>query len=153
MAKHMSGCICRIRLSRSLGGARCLTRRSLPSGQLFLPRGNETMGYCDTAPCSMEMLCVQCIVGFNPDGAVDRTRYLLLSSSSCMRYVCLQSRRESFKAILIGFQLINSSPLGFKAWLAHVQGSNAILSEYSDSDPPSATDHLFWRQLKFVTVC
>ncbi|KAJ5106387.1 hypothetical protein N7456_003062 [Penicillium angulare] len=51
------------------------------------------------------------------------------------------------------YELINSSPLGFKAWTSHVKGSNAILGQYSDSSPPTVTDHLFWRQLKFVTVC
>lgn len=48
--------------------------------------------------------------------------------------------------------MINSSPLGFKAWLAHVQGSNAILAQYESSNSPSLLEHLFCRQLKFVTV-
>ncbi|KAJ5526711.1 hypothetical protein N7513_010870 [Penicillium frequentans] len=51
------------------------------------------------------------------------------------------------------YELINASPLGFQAWLAHVQGSNAILSQYASSSPLSVTDHLFWRQLKFATIC
>ncbi|KAJ5678729.1 hypothetical protein N7462_006973 [Penicillium macrosclerotiorum] len=51
------------------------------------------------------------------------------------------------------YELINSSPLGFRAWLAHVQGSNAILAQYESPNPPSVSEHLFCRQLKFVTVC
>ncbi|KAJ5586833.1 uncharacterized protein N7459_002598 [Penicillium hispanicum] len=51
------------------------------------------------------------------------------------------------------YELINSSPLGFKAWLAHVQGSNAILSQYDSLNPSNVMEHLFCRQLKFVTVC
>ncbi|KAJ5363942.1 uncharacterized protein N7496_009655 [Penicillium cataractarum] len=51
------------------------------------------------------------------------------------------------------YELVNCSPLGFRAWLAHVQGSNAILAQYNSPSPLSVTEHLFRRQLKFVTVC
>jgi hypothetical protein len=49
--------------------------------------------------------------------------------------------------------LINSSPLGFKAWIAHVQGSNAILAQYDGNGSPSVFEYIYFRQLKFTTVC
>ena len=49
-------------------------------------------------------------------------------------------------------QLINCSPPGFGSWIAHVQGSSAVISQCSGQDDETATSRLFRRQLKFVTV-
>ncbi|RJE19077.1 hypothetical protein PHISCL_08585 [Aspergillus sclerotialis] len=51
------------------------------------------------------------------------------------------------------YELVNCSSLGFNAWLAHIQGSNAILAQGNSHCSSTITDHLFCRQLKFVTVC
>ncbi|KAL4891680.1 hypothetical protein BDV59DRAFT_203275 [Aspergillus ambiguus] len=51
------------------------------------------------------------------------------------------------------YELINCSPPGFSAWIAHVQGSNAITNQCAGSHGDSAAEKLFHRQLKFVTLC
>ncbi|KAE8379106.1 hypothetical protein BDV26DRAFT_260080 [Aspergillus bertholletiae] len=52
------------------------------------------------------------------------------------------------------YELINCSPPGFGAWIAHVQGSSAVISQCSDGrDDETAASRLFRRQLKFVTLC
>ncbi|KAK6832764.1 hypothetical protein RU639_004384 [Aspergillus parasiticus] len=51
------------------------------------------------------------------------------------------------------YELINCSPPGFGAWIAHVQGSSAIINQCSGQDDETAASRLFRRQLKFVTLC
>ncbi|KAJ1711705.1 hypothetical protein NYO67_6146 [Aspergillus flavus] len=51
------------------------------------------------------------------------------------------------------YELINCSPPGFGAWIAHVQGSSAIIKQCSGQDDETAASRLFRRQLKFVTLC
>ncbi|KAE8411653.1 hypothetical protein BDV36DRAFT_305526 [Aspergillus pseudocaelatus] len=51
------------------------------------------------------------------------------------------------------YELINCSPPGFGAWIAHVQGSSAVINQCSGQDDETATSRLFRRQLKFVTLC
>ncbi|PYH96342.1 hypothetical protein BO71DRAFT_321053 [Aspergillus ellipticus CBS 707.79] len=51
------------------------------------------------------------------------------------------------------YELIHSSPPGFMAWIAHVQGSNAIIDQCADQREETAAEKLFHRQLKFVTLC
>ncbi|KAE8319058.1 scaffold protein Nfu/NifU N terminal-domain-containing protein [Aspergillus transmontanensis] len=57
-----------------------------------------------------------------------------------------------FQIYEISKQLINCSPPGFGAWIAHVQGSSAIINQCSGQDDETAASKLFRRQLKFVTV-
>ncbi|KAL3496644.1 hypothetical protein BJX62DRAFT_103325 [Aspergillus germanicus] len=52
--------------------------------------------------------------------------------------------------ILQIYELINCAPLGFMAWVAHVQGSIAISSVQGEE---TAAEKLFHRQLKYVTLC
>lgn len=49
-------------------------------------------------------------------------------------------------------QLINSSPPGFSAWIAHVQGSNAVVKQYVGRDDQPEAERPFHRQLKSPTV-
>ncbi|KAF9883794.1 hypothetical protein FE257_002778 [Aspergillus nanangensis] len=49
--------------------------------------------------------------------------------------------------------LVNCSPPGFSAWIAHVQGSNAIINQGASRKGDSTIEKLFHRQLKFVTLC
>ena len=49
-------------------------------------------------------------------------------------------------------QLIHCSPSGFPAWLAHVQGSNAIIRQFDGRNQASVVENLFLRQLRFVIV-
>ncbi|KNG87940.1 hypothetical protein ANOM_004345 [Aspergillus nomiae NRRL 13137] len=51
------------------------------------------------------------------------------------------------------YELINCSPPGFGAWIAHVQGSSAIINHCSGPGDETAASRLFRRQLKFVTLC
>ncbi|KAL3463393.1 hypothetical protein BJX64DRAFT_120231 [Aspergillus heterothallicus] len=48
------------------------------------------------------------------------------------------------------YELVNCAPLGFMAWVAHVQGSIAISSIQGEE---TTAEKLFHRQLKFVTLC
>ncbi|KAL2802697.1 hypothetical protein BJX63DRAFT_101081 [Aspergillus granulosus] len=48
------------------------------------------------------------------------------------------------------YELINCAPLGFMAWVAHVQGSIAISSVQGEG---TTAEKLFHRQLKYVTLC
>jgi len=49
-------------------------------------------------------------------------------------------------------QLINCSPSGFPAWLAHVQGSNALIKQCDGRSKEAVAENLFLRQLRFVIV-
>lgn len=49
-------------------------------------------------------------------------------------------------------KLINCSPPGFMAWIAHVQGGVAISTQTSAAGERSLAEKLFHRQLKYVTV-
>ncbi|CAK36879.1 mitochondrial ribosomal protein L27 family protein [Aspergillus niger] len=49
------------------------------------------------------------------------------------------------------YELIHSSPPGFMAWIAHVQGSNAIIKQCRVNKKGTIAEKLFHRQLKFVT--
>ncbi|KAL2821368.1 hypothetical protein BDW59DRAFT_110418 [Aspergillus cavernicola] len=51
------------------------------------------------------------------------------------------------------YELINCSPPGFMAWIAHVQGSTAILDQSSTQGNKTVAENLFHRQLRFVTLC
>ncbi|RAL00421.1 Zn(II)2Cys6 transcription factor domain-containing protein [Aspergillus ibericus CBS 121593] len=51
------------------------------------------------------------------------------------------------------YELIHSSPPGFMAWIAHVQGSNAIIDQCAGQKEETLAEKLFHRQLKFVTLC
>ncbi|KAI3009803.1 transcriptional regulator family: Fungal Specific TF [Aspergillus niger] len=51
------------------------------------------------------------------------------------------------------YELIHSSPPGFMAWIAHVQGSNAIIKQCRVNKKGTIAEKLFHRQLKFVTLC
>ncbi|KAL3472889.1 hypothetical protein BJX99DRAFT_206543 [Aspergillus californicus] len=55
--------------------------------------------------------------------------------------------------ILQIYELINCSPPGFMAWIAHVQGSMAILDQSSAQEKGTTIEKLFQRQLRFVTLC
>ncbi|KAJ0422312.1 hypothetical protein BJY00DRAFT_81718 [Aspergillus carlsbadensis] len=48
------------------------------------------------------------------------------------------------------YELVNCAPLGFMAWVAHVQGAIAISSVQGEE---TAAEKLFHRQLKYVTIC
>ncbi|KAL4928564.1 Zn(II)2Cys6 transcription factor domain-containing protein [Aspergillus undulatus] len=51
------------------------------------------------------------------------------------------------------YELINCSPPGFGAWIAHVQGGVAISTQTSAQGGGSVAERLFHRQLKYVTLC
>ncbi|EYE94473.1 Zn(II)2Cys6 transcription factor [Aspergillus ruber CBS 135680] len=51
------------------------------------------------------------------------------------------------------YELINCSPSGFPAWLAHVQGSNALIQQCSGRSKEAVAENLFLRQLRFVILC
>ncbi|PLB46710.1 hypothetical protein P170DRAFT_448500 [Aspergillus steynii IBT 23096] len=51
------------------------------------------------------------------------------------------------------YELINCSPPGFMAWIAHVQGSNAVIGQCAERKDESIAEQLFHRQLKYVTLC
>ncbi|KAL4953746.1 hypothetical protein BDW69DRAFT_151523 [Aspergillus filifer] len=51
------------------------------------------------------------------------------------------------------YELINCSPPGFGAWIAHVQGGVAISTQTSAQGDGSIAERLFHRQLKYVTLC
>ncbi|KAI9371509.1 hypothetical protein BJX61DRAFT_21651 [Aspergillus egyptiacus] len=55
--------------------------------------------------------------------------------------------------ILQFYEMIHCSPSGFMAWIAHVQGSLAVLGQYSGLGKGTAIEKLFHRQLKYVTIC
>ncbi|RDW70609.1 Zn(II)2Cys6 transcription factor domain-containing protein [Aspergillus mulundensis] len=54
--------------------------------------------------------------------------------------------------ILQLYELIDCSPPGFMAWIAHVQGSIAISTQTSAQGERTVAEKLFHRQLKYVTV-
>ncbi|PWY82888.1 hypothetical protein BO70DRAFT_396132 [Aspergillus heteromorphus CBS 117.55] len=51
------------------------------------------------------------------------------------------------------YELIHSSPPGFMAWIWHVQGSNVIMDQCTGHRDETVAEKLFYRQLKFVTLC
>ncbi|KAL4806868.1 hypothetical protein BDV18DRAFT_120753 [Aspergillus unguis] len=51
------------------------------------------------------------------------------------------------------YELIHSSPPGFSAWIAHVQGGIAISMQTSAQGKRTIAEKLFQRQLKYVTLC
>ncbi|KAL4907294.1 hypothetical protein BDW74DRAFT_122842 [Aspergillus multicolor] len=55
--------------------------------------------------------------------------------------------------ILQLYELIDCSPPGFMAWIAHVQGSIAISTQTSAQAERTVAEKLFHRQLKYVTLC
>ncbi|OJJ62423.1 hypothetical protein ASPSYDRAFT_1167762 [Aspergillus sydowii CBS 593.65] len=55
--------------------------------------------------------------------------------------------------ILQIYELINCSPPGFGAWIAHVQGGVAISMHTSVEGEETVAEKLFRRQLKFVALC
>ncbi|OGM49165.1 hypothetical protein ABOM_002244 [Aspergillus bombycis] len=71
----------------------------------------------------------------------------------------ISSRRALGKDVLYTtiifqiYELINCSPPGFGAWIAHVQGSSAVINQCSGQDDETVASRLFRRQLKFVTLC
>ncbi|KAL4785359.1 hypothetical protein BJX76DRAFT_347130 [Aspergillus varians] len=55
--------------------------------------------------------------------------------------------------ILQIYELINCSPPGFGAWIAHVQGAIAISMQSSAQGEGTVAEKQLNRQLKFVTLC
>ncbi|KAE8144542.1 hypothetical protein BDV25DRAFT_166608 [Aspergillus avenaceus] len=51
------------------------------------------------------------------------------------------------------YELINCSSPGFGAWIAHVQGSSAVVSQCAENKEQTVAGKLFHRQLKFVSLC
>ncbi|KAL4886783.1 hypothetical protein BJY04DRAFT_77541 [Aspergillus karnatakaensis] len=55
--------------------------------------------------------------------------------------------------VLQNYELVNCSPPGFGAWIAHVQGGIAVSTQTSTHKEKTLAEKLFYRQMKFVTLC
>ncbi|KAL5339080.1 hypothetical protein BJX70DRAFT_178119 [Aspergillus crustosus] len=55
--------------------------------------------------------------------------------------------------VLQNYELVNCSPPGFGAWIAHVQGGIAVSTQTSTHKEETLAEKLFYRQMRFVTIC
>ncbi|KAL4869133.1 hypothetical protein BDV12DRAFT_86769 [Aspergillus spectabilis] len=55
--------------------------------------------------------------------------------------------------VLQNYELVNCSPPGFGAWIAHVQGGVAVSTQTSAEKEETVAEKLFYRQMRFVALC